>query len=167
MQCTAAHIIIIRLHARDRWPAVPALAGSVFWKAGAGRFTRRDLAPHSCIHVFRAQPMDVVKERLQIQKNVPIGASAASAAASSATAAPAAAAAASAGGHGATKFTGSWNAATTILRQEGIRGWYRGYIAHQCVWGPCECSAGAAQHSSAQRSAGPRMRWSRRQVQLA
>lgn len=79
--------------------------------------------------------MDVVKERLQIQKNVPVGASAAAAAAGGSSAA---AAAPAAGGHGATNFTGSWNAATTILREEGIRGWYRGYIAHQCVWGPCE-----------------------------
>ena len=76
-------------------------------------------------------PMDVVKERLQIQKNIP-AASAASAEAVAASATPAPAASS----HGNTRFTGSWNAATTILRNEGIRGWYRGYWAHQCVWGP-------------------------------
>jgi solute carrier family 25 S-adenosylmethionine transporter 26 len=77
--------------------------------------------------------MDVVKERLQIQRSVPAAAAAESLAGAS-TAAPAAAG--GGGGHGNTRFTGSWNAATTILRQEGVRGWYRGYFAHQCVWGP-------------------------------
>ena len=70
-------------------------------------------------------PMDVVKERLQIQRSpLPANASAE------------AIAAAAASTHGNTRFTGSLNAATTILRDEGIRGWYRGYWAHQCVWGP-------------------------------
>jgi len=71
-------------------------------------------------------PMDVVKERLQIQKTLPVGAAADTAAV------------AAEGGHGATRFTGSWNAATTIFRTEGVRGLYRGYWAHQCVWGPCQ-----------------------------
>ena len=90
-------------------------------------------------------PMDVVKERLQIQKNVPLRPAAAAAVPASSSSAAAASIAASstataeaASSHGNTKFTGSWNAATTILREEGVRGWYRGYFAHQCVWGPCQ-----------------------------
>jgi hypothetical protein len=69
-------------------------------------------------------PMDVVKERMQIQK-------------SAAKAAPSGAAnsVGAAGVHN-TAYTGSLNAAQTILRTEGIRGLYRGYIAHQLVWGP-------------------------------
>lgn len=70
-------------------------------------------------------PMDVVKERMQIQRTVP-----------STAAAAAASAAEPASSHGNTRFTGSLNAAATILRTEGIRGWYRGYFTHQCVWGP-------------------------------
>lgn len=86
-------------------------------------------------------PMDVVKERLQIQKNAPINPPpAASASAAAAAASSTATVEAAPSGHGNTKFTGSWNAATTILREEGVRGWYRGYFAHQCVWGPCQCT---------------------------
>lgn len=70
-------------------------------------------------------PMDVVKERLQIQRNPIL-----SGATSSTLSAPQSSA------HGATQFRGSMHAATTILRDEGIRGLYRGYWAHQCVWGP-------------------------------
>jgi len=79
-------------------------------------------------------PMDVVKERLQVQKNLPKN-SAAGAAATSASPAVAIAATPPTD-HSSTRFRGSLHAAVTILKQEGIRGWYRGYIAHQLVWGP-------------------------------
>lgn len=56
-------------------------------------------------------PQDVVKERLQVQRDplrsVNKG-----------------------------NFTGSADAMRRIIAEEGVRGLYRGYIAHQVVWSP-------------------------------
>jgi hypothetical protein len=56
-------------------------------------------------------PQDVVKERLQVQKDPLTGAVKGN-------------------------FTGSLDAVKRIVKEEGIRGLYRGYIAHQVVWTP-------------------------------
>jgi len=58
-------------------------------------------------------PQDVVKERLQVQKD-PL----------------------SSNGMVKGNFKGSLDAVKRIIQEEGIRGLYRGYIAHQVVWTP-------------------------------
>ncbi len=72
-------------------------------------------------------PQDVIKERLQVQRDV-------LKAAAPQNAAVAAAEAASLPSHGP-NFTGSFDAFRGILKEEGVRGLYRGYFAHQFVWG--------------------------------
>jgi len=56
-------------------------------------------------------PMDVVKERLQIEAQVKADALTA-------------------------RYGGSWNALVTILRTEGLYGLYRAYWVHQLTWAP-------------------------------
>ena len=53
-------------------------------------------------------PVDVVKERLQVQSTKNLG----------------------------YQYKGSWDALRTIFAQEGYRGWYKGYFATLFSYGP-------------------------------
>ena len=55
-------------------------------------------------------PMDTVKERLQVEGQLKRGSKA--------------------------ELGGSWNAVRTILRREGLRGFYPAYWVHQATWAP-------------------------------
>ncbi len=61
-------------------------------------------------------PMDVVKERMQVQQLMHAGSSAAAAA--------------------RPRYRGSADAAAAILRSEGVRGMFRGYWAANAAWWP-------------------------------
>ena len=95
-------------------------------------------------------PMDVVKERMQIQRNITHTINSSNShttssststhshtlPASSSSSSSASSSRSSPSTHGSVHFASSLDAVKVILRVEGIRGFYRGYIAHQIVWAP-------------------------------
>jgi hypothetical protein len=77
-------------------------------------------------------PMDVVKERMQVQKDFKIPPPSFT----SPTTAPTTAATSISQQQQLPRYTGTLNAATRILAEEGIRSLYRGFFLHQFLWGP-------------------------------
>ncbi len=71
-------------------------------------------------------PMDVVKERMQVQR----------APANTATLTPTAGGLQAEAAHSTKHYSSSFRCLVGIARDEGVKGLYRGYVTHQVVWGP-------------------------------
>jgi len=69
-------------------------------------------------------PMDVVKERMQVQKDLKPSFTQQHISNSSTTAST------------NPRYTGTWNAAVRIFSEEGLYTLYRGFFIHQFLWGP-------------------------------
>mgnify|MGYP001124740864 CR=1 FL=1 len=86
-------------------------------------------------------PIDVVKERLQVQSLAPPAVTAAAAAAAPATASASGTAVVTGSATGSAapqplQYRGTWDALRRIAREDGLRGLYRGYGATLASFGP-------------------------------